>query len=913
MFRFARLAWSKTPSRRPRTALSAEMLERRDTPTTVTNLNDSGAGSLRDEIANTADGGVVDFAPGLAGTIELTAELAITKNLTIRGPGADAITISGGNASRIFLVDDGSGTAVDVAISGLTLTEGNSTAGGAISTRENLTVTNAILTGNSSVGRGGAIEQSYNSSLTIENTTLSGNTAGGAGGAVSFYASGNVAIRNSTISGNTSGLNGGGILLEEGTTATLENLVVTGNIANSKGGGLFFDDIDVVVRNSVISGNRAAQGGGVYFYADNPASLLNTTVTNNSATSQGGGVFARFNAPVVIRNSTISGNRAGIDGGGIFTGASSFTLTNSTVVNNVADSDNNLTGAGGGLFVNAGTATIVSTILAGNAVGTTSPVANDATGTLAAAGANNLVGVDTGLTGITNGTNSNQIGTAASPIDPLIGPLQNNGGFVAGVPGNTSPILTHALLTGSPARDAGSNPASLTNDERGAPFVRNFNVQTDIGAFEAQPFATTTAVAVSPTSTLRGEPVTFTATVASSTSGVNVPTGVVDFFDGPTLIGSAPLVNGVASFTISSLQVGTHSITAAFLGGEDFAASTSPDAASVNVTQVLRPNQNEQPLYSTSGSTSSSLIEVRQSDGSVLSTTNPVGGDSGSRSAVADVNGDGVPDTIVASGPGSSTQVFVVDGATGTFQQSFMPFESQFTGGAFVAAGDVDGDGLADIAVSADTTGGPRVIVYSGADGSVLADFFGIDDANFRGGARVAMGDVDGDGLSDLVVAAGTGGGPRVAVFDGASLRPGLTPTRLVDDFFAFESTLRDGVYVAVGDVNDDGRGDLIFGGGPTGGPRVLIWDSATLLASGPEAVRTLADFFAADSSLRFGGVRVVAKDLDGDSLADLVVGVSTSETASVVKTYLGSVLATQSNPTSDTEVDPGVAGVFVG
>src|SRR5205814_518997 len=100
---------------------------------------------------------------------------------------------------------------------------------------------------------------------------------------------------------------------------------------------------------------------------------------------------------------------------------------------------------------------------------------------------------------------------------------------------------------------------------------------------------------------------------------------------------------------------------------------------------------------------------------------------------------------------------------------------------------------------------------------ATLANFFGIDDPNFRGGCRAALGDVNGDGTPDLAVAAGFLGGPRVALFDGAQLFNG-DPMRIVSDFFAFPGTdavtLRNGVFVAIGDINGDGFADLIFGGG---------------------------------------------------------------------------------------------------
>src|SRR5207253_7770409 len=99
-----------------------------------------------------------------------------------------------------------------------------------------------------------------------------------------------------------------------------------------------------------------------------------------------------------------------------------------------------------------------------------------------------------------------------------------------------------------------------------------------------------------------------------------------------------------------------------------------------------------------------------------------------------------------------------------------LPFGDAFTGGVYVAAGDIDGDKIADLAVTADTGGGPRVRIFLTKGGQLVpvADFFALD-PDFRGGLRVALGDVNRDGFADLVVTAGPGGGPRVATYDGRS------------------------------------------------------------------------------------------------------------------------------------------------
>src|SRR5207245_3982464 len=152
-----------------------------------------------------------------------------------------------------------------------------------------------------------------------------------------------------------------------------------------------------------------------------------------------------------------------------------------------------------------------------------------------------------------------------------------------------------------------------------------------------------------------------------------------------------------------------------------------------------------------------------------------------------------------------------------------------------------------------------------------------IDDPSFRGGCRAAAGDVNGDGVPDLAVAAGFLGGPRVAVFDGRTLF--ATPTRLVGDFFAFPGsdavTLRNGSFVSIGDVNGDGFDDLIFGGGPGGAPRVFIL-SGQMVSAGDVAgaqASPIANFFVAGDSADRGGIRLASRDVDRDHKAEVAAG----------------------------------------
>jgi hypothetical protein len=313
-------------------------------------------------------------------------------------------------------------------------------------------------------------------------------------------------------------------------------------------------------------------------------------------------------------------------------------------------------------------------------------------------------------------------------------------------------------------------------------------------------------------------------------------------------------------------------------------------------------------------------VNIYDPSGNLLFSTTPFDQSftGGTRVAVGDVTGDGVPDYVIGTGPGASTLVEVIDGVTRQTVLTYQPFEATFTGGVFVAVGDVTGDGVADIIITPDMGGGPRVLILQGATANfpLIANFFGINDPNFRGGARAAAGDINGDGFADVAVAAGFDGGPRVSVYDGKSLAAGKQ-VNLFNDLFIFDgpdaTTLRNGAFIAIGDVNGDGFGDLIGGGGPGGGPRVIALSGKDLLSGPANKAQVLANFFAGSDSNR-GGVPLAVKNLDGDQFADLVTG-SGPGAGTRVTTFKGSTLSS-GNPTVLDSFDAFGGfntGVFVG
>ena len=299
------------------------------------------------------------------------------------------------------------------------------------------------------------------------------------------------------------------------------------------------------------------------------------------------------------------------------------------------------------------------------------------------------------------------------------------------------------------------------------------------------------------------------------------------------------------------------------------------------------------------------------------------------RVAVGDVDGDGIPDTVLITGPGTPIRFAAISGKdNATLLVPVMaPFagSEDFTGGGFVAVADLDNDGRAEVIITPDQGGGPRVTIFglppNGAVG-VKANFFGIDDPSFRGGARAAAGDVNGDGVQDIAVAAGFLGGPRIGVFNGKSLFGG-SPTHLVNDFFAFPGsdalTLRNGSFVALGDINGDGFADLVFGGGPGGAPRVYVLSGRIVTSGNIDSAYAspIANFFVAGNSTDRGGVRVATVDADGDPFAELAVG-SGEGTPSGARVYLGRNFTSAAEPgtVQDLSVFGGLSlagGVFVG
>jgi len=229
----------------------------------------------------------------------------------------------------------------------------------------------------------------------------------------------------------------------------------------------------------------------------------------------------------------------------------------------------------------------------------------------------------------------------------------------------------------------------------------------------------------------------------------------------------------------------------------------------------------------------------------------------GVRVATGDLNRDDVPDLVVAAGPGGGPVVRAFSGRDGSELATFFAYGADFSGGVHVATGDVNNDGYDDIVTGTGAGGAAQVSVFSGKDFSQVMSFFAYE-TSFRGGVRVAAGDLNGDGFAEVITGAGASGGPHVQVFDKSGKSTG--------SFFAYDPSFKYGVFVAAGDVTGDGKAEIVTGTSFGGGAHVRTFVGTR----GQQAPGPLASFFAYESTFT-GGVRVATADMDGDGDDDIV------------------------------------------
>lgn len=221
----------------------------------------------------------------------------------------------------------------------------------------------------------------------------------------------------------------------------------------------------------------------------------------------------------------------------------------------------------------------------------------------------------------------------------------------------------------------------------------------------------------------------------------------------------------------------------------------------------------------------------------------------GNQVIAEDINNDGLAEAVVAN----NNQVSIYNNA-GRLMTSFYPYTEKYNQGINITVGDLDRNGTKEIITGTERGGGPQVRIFNNTGKLINPGFFAYA-ANFRGGVNVTVGDLDGNGTQEIIAGAGVGGGPHVRVFsaDGKLINPG---------FFAYDKNFRGGVNVAAGDIDADGKDEIITGPGKGGGPQVKVFNQKGQ-SDGPT-------FFAFDQSLR-AGVEVAASDMDGDGKAEII------------------------------------------
>ncbi|HEX9003298.1 MAG TPA: choice-of-anchor Q domain-containing protein [Blastocatellia bacterium] len=480
----------------------------------------------------------------VTGTIALGTALPtlVHPNLTLQGPGASLLTISGANTVRVLNIGSGN---LNVTLDSLTLAHGqvNGQVGGGIQNASAgiLTLLNCTITNNSITGTGSGAGISNNAgTLVITNSTISNNSvSSGVGGGI-FNPSGTVTITNSTLA-NNGGINGGGGLWSN---ASANPVTITG---------------------STIAGNTAGNGsgGGVRNSGSGSLTLTNCTLANNSANFNGGGAAN--------------------------VGTGTLTLLNSTLSNNISVSS-----SGGGLWTApTGVVNLKNTLVAGNSA----PSGPDISGALTSQG-NNLVGKGDGGTGLAGGVNNDQVGTIAAPLNALLAALGNYGGptqTLALLPGSLA--INAGTNTGAPATDqrgiARPQPLPGATADIGAFESRGFtlavtggnNQSAPINGAFANPLIVTASSAFS--EPVNGGRVTFT------------PPGVGA---GATLTGNpAPIASGQASVTATANgSAGVYQVTAATNDGAGNVAFnlTNTSCPTITITPATLPSGQLSQPYS---------------------------------------------------------------------------------------------------------------------------------------------------------------------------------------------------------------------------------------------------------------------------------------------------------------------------
>ncbi|MBU6296116.1 MAG: Ig-like domain repeat protein, partial [Planctomycetes bacterium] len=358
-----------------------------------------------------------------------------------------------------------------------------------------------------------------------------------------------------------------------------------------------------------------------------------------------------------------------------------------------------------------------------------------------------------------------------------------------------------------------------------------------------------TVTASTPLMNLGGS-VSLTATLSANLFGS--AGGTVQFMDNGVAIGAPrSLQAGVVTINHVPSRIGAHAFTAVYSGDGNFEGASGSALGTTVVT-------GRAPFFAVASGTGSGIQVFDAATRAPITTLFPETTNymAGFRVATGDVTGDGVVDVVYSTTVGST--VGVIDGQSLAVLpgRRFSAFSPNYTRPVNLAVGDVNGDGVGDIAVAPGSTGtSPLVRAFSGADGSLLFSRLAYA-TNFTGGVSIAAGDLTGDGRAELICAPLTGNAARVVAFD---VSTGIQ----VRNFTVAGAGSTNGFSIAAADLNGDNRADIVLGA-LAGSSRVTVVDGQTL--------RTLGSFSAFGNATTGARVAAIA-DFNNDGIADILVG----------------------------------------
>ena len=731
-------------------------------------IQNAGTFTLSDAADITITNGF--FTQSGTGPVSLAGDI-ITTGDTIALAGI--ATIAGGQIVSIPVSSGGSGylSAPLVTITG----------GGGANATAVANVTNGVVT-SITVTNGGS---GYTSSPTI---TIASN------GNPNIYFNAPVNLSGNTLLSATNGTVPASIFF----ASSVDGL---GNLAVESSGTVTFNgNVGTTNRVGVLELRRAINnnlnGIAASFNGNLNTSTLNFLNVNGDVRFLGTVlVQSAFNTSAANYSLTFLGNSTAIGGQANFLNAGKVSLNNTTLFSGAVS------------FNNAGSLDMQGIVTASGSFTVQRPVNISAPLSLNLSSASNLIsGAMSGTSIVTLGGAGNLILSANSPL--FSGNFQLNTGSlqVSAFYNNASVNLGGGTLKGtgqvfnvigatgnvSPGSSLGTltigSQLTLTS---GNTFVTQIN-GANVGSFGQ--------VSVTSGVTSLG------SSILSITSATGLSAG-----QQITIInnGNTVPINGQFNGLVegASITVGNTVFTISYKGG------TGNDVVlTVNsiVNPVLPPNFSATGVDYGGGS----VVQINYTNGTNLSFYAYSSAYTGGvRVAIGDVNNDGYADLITGTGVGGGPHIKVFDlrGGQPVTIASFFAFEPTFMGGVYVATGDINADGYADIIVGAGQTGGPRVKVFNGAAGYAIntiapaMDFFAYD-PSFTGGVTVSAGNRDTQPGDEVITGAGVGGGPNIRSFNAAG--------QLIDNFFAFSTGITSGIFIAAGYVDSDGTADIIAGTG---------------------------------------------------------------------------------------------------